>query len=78
MMIAPTPFFADRGCHVRIYEEARILQSLGNKVIIYTYHNGRNISGIKIKRIMNIPWYKKLEAGPSYHMFYLDNSCTST
>lgn len=71
-MIAPTPFFADRGCHVRIYGEARVLQNMGNKVAIYTYHNGRNISGLDIRRIMNIPWYNKLEAGPSYHMFYLD------
>ncbi len=72
MMIAPTPFFADRGCHVRIYEEARALQKLGNRVIIYTYHNGRDIAGINIRRTMNIPWYKKLEAGPSFHKFYLD------
>ncbi len=71
-MIAPTPFFADRGCHVRIYEEARALQKLGNRVVIYTYHNGRDIAGIDTRRIMDIPWYKKLEAGPSYHKFYLD------
>ena len=72
IMIAPTPFFADRGCHVRIYEEARALQKLGNRVVIYTYHNGRDIAGINTRRIMNIPWYRKLEAGPSYHKFYLD------
>jgi len=72
IMIAPTPFFADRGCHVRIYEEVRTLQNLGNKVIIYTYHNGRDIPGIETRRIINIPWYKKLEAGPSYQKLYLD------
>ncbi|MBA7681835.1 D-inositol-3-phosphate glycosyltransferase [subsurface metagenome] len=71
-MIAPTPFFADRGCHVRIYEETRALQKLGNNVAIYTYHHGRDMSGIKIKRIMNVSWYKKLEAGPSCHKPYLD------
>lgn len=72
LMIAPTPFFADRGCHVRILEEAKALKLLENEVTIYTYHNGRNIPGFDIKRIINIPWYNKLEAGPSYHMFYLD------
>jgi len=72
IMIAPTPFFADRGCHVRIYEEARVLQKLGNKVVIYTYHNGRDVAGINTRRIINIPWYNKLEAGPSYHKLYLD------
>ena len=25
-MLAPTPYFADRGCHVRIFEEARALR----------------------------------------------------
>ena len=72
VMVAPTPFFADRGCHVRIYEEARSLQNLGSKVIIYTYHNGRDMPGIQTRRIVNIPWYKKLEAGPSYQKLYLD------
>jgi len=71
-MVVPTPFFADRGCHVRVYGEARILQEMGNKVTIYTYHNGRNLPRLDIRRIMNIPWYNKLEAGPSYHKFYLD------
>ena len=28
-MLAPTPFFADRGCHVRILEEARAVIPLG-------------------------------------------------
>lgn len=72
LMIAPTPYFADRGCHVRILEETRALQSLGNEVITTTYHNGGDIQGIDIRRIPNIPWYNKLEAGPSYHMLYLD------
>lgn len=72
LMIAPTPFFADRGCHVRIYEEARSLEKLGHKVVICTYHGGRDVAGLDIRRIVNIPWYRKLEAGPSFHKIYLD------
>jgi len=71
-MIAPTPFFADRGCHVQIYEEAKALKKLGNKVTIATYHIGRDVPGVKIYRCLNIPWYKKLEAGPSLHKLYID------
>lgn len=71
-MIAPTPFFADRGCHVRIYEEARAVQLLGNTVEIVTYHIGRDLPGITTHRIPQIPWYSKLEAGPSWHKPYLD------
>jgi len=32
LMIAPTPFFADRGCHTQIYEEILALQKLGMKL----------------------------------------------
>lgn len=72
LMLAPTPYFADRGCHVRIYEEARALTRLGHQVCIVTYHLGRDMPGITTVRIPRIPWYKKLEAGPSWHKPYLD------
>src|SRR5512135_3327506 len=71
-MIAPTPFFADRGCHVRIYEEARALTALGHEVRIVTYHLGRDMAGIPTVRIPFFPWYRKLSAGPSWHKPYLD------
>ncbi|MGQ9525651.1 MAG: glycosyltransferase family 4 protein [Armatimonadota bacterium] len=72
LMVAPTPFFADRGCHVRILEEARALQALGHEVVIVTYHNGRDVPGVQTIRMPHVPWYKKLEAGPSVHKYYLD------
>ncbi len=71
-MIAPTPYFADRGCHVRIYEEARALTKRGHEVCIITYHLGRDMPGVRVIRIPRIPWYSKLEAGPSWHKPYLD------
>ncbi len=72
LMIAPTPFFADRGCHVRIFEEARALIALGHEVCIATYHLGRDMEGIPTVRIPPVPWYRKLAAGPSWHKPYLD------
>ena len=71
-MLAPTPFFADRGCHVRIYEEARALQERGHQVEIVTYHLGREVAGLRVQRIRDFPWYQKLAAGPSLHKLYLD------
>jgi glycosyltransferase involved in cell wall biosynthesis len=65
LFIAPTPFFADRGCHVRIYEEIKSLQNLGNEIILCTYGLGREVEGVDTVRTINFPWYKKLEAGPS-------------
>ncbi len=71
-MLVPTPFFADRGCHVRIYEEARALQKRGHQVEMVTYHIGREVAGLRVHRIREFPWYQKLTAGPSPHKFYLD------
>jgi glycosyltransferase involved in cell wall biosynthesis len=64
LMLAPTPYFSDRGCHVRIYEEARALRSQG--------HDVRDMPDIPTIRIQRIPWYSRLEAGPSLHKLYLD------
>ena len=71
-MIAPTSFFADYGCHVRIYEEARILQKLGHHVTIATYHNGKDVPGLDIRRGLPIPWRQHYEVGSSRHKIGLD------
>lgn len=71
-MIAPTPFFADRGCHVRILGEIRALQEEGCDVTLCTYHHGRDIPGVRTVRTIRIPWYNRLAAGPSNHKYYLD------
>jgi len=57
---------------MRILGEMKALEKYGYQNIIVTYHNGRDLEGIDIRRIINIPWYKKLEAGPSIHKFYID------
>lgn len=72
LMIAPTPYFSDRGCHVRIFEEARALMALGHQVRIVTYHLGRDLEPVPVERTVPIPWYRKREAGPSWHKLYLD------
>lgn len=73
LMIAPTPFFADRGCHMQIYEQARALQKRGHEVRIITYNIGRDLPDVVIRRIPNVaPWYRKLTAGPSLTKIYLD------
>lgn len=71
-MVAPTPYFSDRGCHVRIYEEALSLTRRGHDVCIVTYHLGRDMPGVRVVRIPNVSWYRKLEAGPSWYKPFLD------
>lgn len=70
-MIAPTPFFADRGCHTQIYEEIKALQALGREIVLCTYGLGRDIPGVRTERSFVFPLYKKLSAGPSYTKIFL-------
>jgi hypothetical protein len=49
-MLAPTMFFADYGCHVRILEEAVILRKLGHRVTILAYPNGNDVAGLDVRR----------------------------
>ena len=72
LMVAPTPYFSDRGCHVRIFEEARALRALGHNVSICTYHLGRDQDGVPTYRTLRVPWYSKQSAGPSWHKPCLD------
>jgi glycosyltransferase involved in cell wall biosynthesis len=71
-MVAPTSFFADYGCHVRILEEARALQARGHVVRVCAYHNGRDLPDIDVRRSVDVPWLKRAEVGSSRHKAYLD------
>src|SRR4051812_7270617 len=72
LMVAPTSFFADYGCHVRILEEVRALQARGHRVRVCTYHNGADVAGVNIRRSVDVPWLRRAEVGSSRHKAYLD------
>ncbi len=72
LMIAPTSFFSNYGCHVRILEEARGLQGRGHQVTICTYHNGGPAPGLTIRRSLGPPGPRRAVVGSSRHKFYLD------
>jgi glycosyltransferase involved in cell wall biosynthesis len=72
LMIAPTSFFADYGCHVRILEEARVLQRLGHRVTIATYHSGSPVPGLDIRRTLSLPWHRDYVVGSSRHKIAFD------
>lgn len=72
LKIAPTSFFADYGCHVRILEEARALQRLGHEVTICTYHTGADVEGVRTVRIPRVPWHAEVRVGSHWHKLYFD------
>ncbi len=72
LIIAPTSFFLDYGCHVRILEEARALQARGHRVRIVTYYLGRDWPGLEIVRSRPTPWRADYEVGSSRHKIVFD------
>jgi glycosyltransferase involved in cell wall biosynthesis len=72
LMIAPTSFFSHYGCSVRILEEAKALQRLGNEVTICTYRNGQDVAGLTIRRTPSIPFRERYEVGSSPHKIAFD------
>lgn len=72
LMIAPTSFFADYGCHVRILAQARGLIIRGHQVLVCTYGTGRDLPDIPIRRTPRLPWRHGLEVGSSWHKLLLD------
>jgi len=72
LKIAPTAFFSDYGCHVRILEETRALQRLGNRVVICTYNTGADPVGVCVRRALNTPWWRTVRVGSSRRKFFYD------
>jgi glycosyltransferase involved in cell wall biosynthesis len=72
LMVAPTPFFGDRGCHIRILEEVRALRSLDVQTLIVTYPVGRDHPEVETVRPPRVPWVRTLPVGFSPHRPYLD------
>lgn len=72
LMIAPTSFFADYGAHIRIWQEAKVLQDRGHRLVIATYHNGEDMPDLDIRRSWDVPWLKRAMVGSSRHKLYLD------
>ncbi len=78
MMLAPTMFFADYGAHVRIYEEALSLKSLGHQLRILAYPNGRDIGDLEVRRCWGVPFNYRIVVGSHRHKFYLDGMLALT
>ncbi len=72
LSLAPTSFFGDYGCHVRILEEAQALKAHGHDVTILTYFKGQDVPGFRIIRTAPTPWRANYEVGSSRHKFAFD------
>ena len=72
LSLAPTSFFGDYGCHVRILEEAHALKARGHEVTILAYYKGNDVPGFRVLRTAPTPWHQTYEVGSSRHKFAFD------
>jgi len=70
--VAPTPFFSDRGCHIRIRGLVLGLSSLGVESVVCTYGLGGDVPDVRTIRCPKIPGHTKTAAGPSIFRFIAD------
>jgi glycosyltransferase involved in cell wall biosynthesis len=71
-MIAATPYFSDRGCHIRIFQQAEGLHNKKINVLLCTYNLGKNAGSFSIKTPNATPWYKKTSPGFAWGKIWLD------
>lgn len=72
LAIAPTGFFADYGCHVRIRGQMAALQARGHSVRIVTYPSGREVDGLVTQRPPLWPASQPMPVGSSRRKLLLD------
>ncbi len=74
LMLAPEPFFQPRGTPISVYFRLKVLSDLGHKVDLVTYHLGedRSFKNVKLLRIPDLFWIKKIKIGPSLTKLPLD------
>ncbi len=74
LLIAPQPFFQDRGTPIAVRMMAETLVRLGHTVHLLVYHEGRDIvlENVELHRSMNLPWVKGIKAGLTLKKLFCD------
>jgi len=74
LMITCFPFFSYRGTPISVKSRLEALSNLGHEVDVITYHVGDDVEipGIKVLRIINLPFIKEVPVGPSLKKIFLD------
>ncbi|MFW5885307.1 MAG: glycosyltransferase [Patescibacteria group bacterium] len=72
LIIAATPYFSNRGCHIRIFQQAEGLYNKKVDVLLCTYNLGKNVGSFSIKTPGKTSWYKKTSPGFAWGKIWLD------
>lgn len=74
LLLAPQPFYQERGTPIAVRMLVETLCDAGNKVDLLTYHVGEDISlpGLKTYRITKLPFIKSIPIGFSWQKLICD------
>jgi glycosyltransferase involved in cell wall biosynthesis len=74
LLLAPQPFFEDRGTPIAVDLVLRVLSEKGHEVHVLTYHEGsdRSYPGITIHRIPRLPFIRNIRPGFSWKKVICD------
>ena len=74
LLLAPHPFFQERGTPIDVSLVLRVLSERGDQVDVVTYHEGQafNLENITIYRTPSIPFVKNLTPGFSWKKIVCD------
>jgi glycosyltransferase involved in cell wall biosynthesis len=74
LVIAPQPFFSNRGTPLSVYYRTLVMAELGVSVDLITYGEGQDVDipNLRIIRIPRFAWLGNVKVGPSYLKLFLD------
>lgn len=74
LLLAPHPFYQERGTPIAVALLLQALSKLGHKVDVLTYHEGNDVSypGLNISRIKRPPLARNVPPGPSIKKIICD------
>jgi glycosyltransferase involved in cell wall biosynthesis len=74
LLLAPCPFYQNRGTPIAIHLAARVLGEAGHRIHILTYPEGESVSipNGSISRVPALPGIKNIKPGPSWKKLVYD------
>jgi hypothetical protein len=74
LLLAPEPFYQDRGTPIAVSLLIRVLSERGDDVDVVTYHEGKDVAfqHVRLHRIMHLPFIRNIRPGFSWKKVICD------
>ena len=74
LLLAPQPFYQERGTPIAVDLVVRTLSAQGDEVDVLAYHEGSDVQypGVRVHRIPRLPFVRRVGPGPSWKKLCCD------